>query len=90
MKTEITSSIRLRLFNIIDLKPWLLMRILGEEFIKLTTWEAHELEYAFTEKNDVGCVLFNNTPARIYKSDDVLYIRFEDQRTYSLPLEDEN
>ena len=77
----ILSSLKLRLENFTELKPWLLLSIIDEEFVQLTLEEVEQIAYAFEEK-PVGSVKFNNQTARLYKEDEMFLLRFADGRTF--------
>ena len=80
----ITSSMKLNLNMIVDIKPYIIMSILGQEFIILTDDQIRLAEACdfFTEANDVGCVHFGERIGRIYKEKDEIWLRFEDAVYY--------
>lgn len=88
MKTEIISSIKLRLENIVNIKPLLIMKILSTEFVQLMEHEVKEIEDLLTERTDAGAVMFNQQVARLYRDhdSDTVYLRFESGRVYSLTI----
>ena len=82
--STITSSIKLNLNMIVDIKPYIILSILGQEFVTLTEDQIRLAEACdfFTESNDVGTVHFGERIGRIYKEDDSVYLRFEDAVYY--------
>ena len=86
--STITSSIKLRLDNIVRINPYLIMKILSQEFITLTEEQKKEVGYVFTEPC-VGVVIFNKELAHIYKDEDTFYLKFfDDGRVLSLTTEE--
>lgn len=71
-----TSSIKLHFSMVQELKPWLLLKLLNEEFVKTVPDEPLT--------NEVGTVQFGKMPGKIYQVDDTFYLKFEDGRTFAV------
>lgn len=83
MKT-LTSSIKLRLENVINIKPYMIMSLLGEEFISVD-----EIPETDPFCKEVGVVVFNKVAGKLYKVEETFYIRFEDGRLFSVTLNED-
>lgn len=72
----ITSSIKLQFNHVVTIKPWLLLSLLGEEFVKTVPDESLT--------NEVGTVQFGKMPGKLYQVEDTFYLKFEDGRTFAV------
>lgn len=59
-----------------EIKPWTLLKILGEEFVKTIPDEPLT--------NEVGTVQFGQTPGKIYQEEETFYLKFEDGRVFAV------
>lgn len=75
MKT-ITSSIKLNFNNIARVDPYVILAILGEEFVST--------DEDITGLLQVGEVQFGKLEGKLYKEIDTYYIQLADGRTFSL------
>ena len=85
----ITSSIKLNLQMVVDIKPWLIMNLLGEEFVSLNSSEIKEIDYVFVKTEPVGTIIFNKELARLYREDERFYLLFENGMCYGVSVNDE-
>lgn len=74
--TQIASSIKLQFNHVVTIKPWLLLSLLGEEFVKTVSDEPLT--------NEVGTVQFGKMPGKLYQVEDTFFIRFSDGRVFSV------
>lgn len=77
MNAITTSSVKLQFNNVIEIQPWVILSLLGEEFV--TTNDD------VTGFEQVGLVRFGKVDGKILRSD---VIHKEPSRTYYIQLED--
>lgn len=76
----IASSVKLHFSHVVNIQPWLLLKILGEEFISAQIDDC--LFY-----NEVGNLQFGKLAGKLYEDEGNFYIRFEDGRVFAVTPE---
>jgi len=79
---KIASSVKLNFYHIINIKPYILLQILGQEFVSTEVEEGW-----LYSGNEVGTVKFGQVSGTIHREEEVFYLSLADGRKFTFTNE---